>query len=283
MMDLADYERQLAAEIAALEAEIDGVPVTPQTDIIEWAERVSGSALDPWQKKFLTSTSHHFLLNCSRQVGKTEVVALRATYRAIYLDKREVCLAPSLFQSSKIRRRALRYIQNDGVKIAAKSAFELLLQGGGAILTLPGDRPDVSVRGETTDDLIVDEASRVKDSLIAAATPTTATKQDATTTYLSTPAGKRGEFYRAWNDKSGDWEKITITADQCPRITTKFLEREKKRLGPMLYSQEYDCQFIADSNALLDFDTVQDMFRLAVPEQDKINFDIFEKPLQWPN
>jgi Terminase large subunit, T4likevirus-type, N-terminal len=281
-VNLDTLERELLAEVSQLEAEIDSKE--PEViDIVDWAEAVSGNSLDVWQKKFLRSGAHHFLLNCSRQVGKTEAVALRATYRAIYLNRREVCLAPSLFQSSKIRRRALNYIKSDGVRIITKSAFELQLENGGAILTLPGDRPDVSVRGETTDDLIVDEASRVKDSLIAAATPTTATRLDATITYLSTPAGKRGEFYRAWTDKSSDWEKITITADQCPRITHKFLEKERKRLGPVLFSQEYECQFIADSNALLDFETIQDMFRLEVPDASKLNFDIFEKPLEWPD
>lgn len=277
-------EKKLLEEVAQLEAEVYGkTEETDVPDIVDWAEHVSGNRLDPWQKKFLSSTAHHFLLNCSRQVGKTEAVALRATYKAIYLNRRAVCLAPSLFQSSKIRRRALKYISEDGTRIAAKSAFEILLENGGAILTLPGDRPDVSVRGETTDDLIVDEASRVKDSLIAAATPTTATRPDATTTYLSTPAGKRGEFFRAWSEKTGDWEKITITADQCPRITKRFLDKEKKRLGDLLYSQEYECQFVADSNALLDFETVQDMFRLTPPDDlNKLNFDIFERPLQWP-
>lgn len=274
-------EKQLLEEINGLETELYGAP-EETLDIVTWAEMASGNKLDPWQKKFLYSSSHHFLLNCSRQVGKTEAVALRATFRAIYLHLREVCLAPSLFQSAKIRRRALTYIQKSGVRIIGKSAFELQLEGGGAVLTLPGDRPDVSVRGETTDDLIVDEASRVKDSLIAAATPTTATKHDATITYLSTPAGKRGEFYRAWSDKSSDWEKISITADECPRITKKFLEKERKRLGPVLYSQEYECQFIADSNALLDFETVQEMFRLQPPDPTKLNFDIFEQPLEWP-
>src|SRR5438093_13229059 len=116
-------EKQLLEEINDLESELYGHP-TEATDIVDWAEAASGNKLDPWQKKFLYSSSHHFLLNCSRQVGKTEAVALRATFRAIHFHLREVCLAPSLFQSAKIRRRALAYIQRSGVRIVSKSAFE---------------------------------------------------------------------------------------------------------------------------------------------------------------
>ena len=38
--------------------------------------------------------------------------------------------------------------------------------------------------------------------------------------------------------------RVKKTAADCPRISQAFLEKERKRLGPMMYAQEYQCEFI---------------------------------------
>jgi len=130
------------------------------------------------------------------------------------------------------------------------------------VVAFPGDRPDLSVRGDTLDDLIVDEASRVKDELIAAATPTVATKPGANITYLSSPAGQRGAFYRSWIEEDW-WHKVTVTADQCSRIAPAFLARERIRLGEQIAAQEYGCRFVASPGGLFDPSALEDIFGTA--------------------
>ena len=83
--------------------------------------------------------------------------------------------------------------------------------------------------------LIVDEASRVRDELWATISPMLAAAQQI---LLSTPAGASGEFHRAWNSGE-DWERVQITAHQCPRISAEHLAAERIRLGDALYRQEY--------------------------------------------
>ncbi len=86
--------------------------------------------------------------------------------------------------------------------------------------------------------LIVDEASRVRDELWATISPMLAAAPAAQQILLSTPAGASGEFHRAWTSHE-DWERVQITADQCPRISTEHLAAERIRLGDALYRQEY--------------------------------------------
>jgi hypothetical protein len=107
--------------------------------------------------------------------------------------------------------------------------------------------------------LIVDEASRVKDELIAAATPTVATKPGANITYLSSPAGARGAFHRAWSEEDW-WEKITVRAEDCSRIAPSFLARERVRLGDMIFSQEYACRFVTAPGGIFDPSALDDIF-----------------------
>src|SRR5215213_6038997 len=54
---------------------------------------------------------------------------------------------------------------------------------------------------------------------------------------LSTPAAASGEFHRAWSSNE-DWQRVQITADQCPRISPEHLAAERIRLGDALYRQE---------------------------------------------
>jgi hypothetical protein len=59
---------------------------------------------------------------------------------------------------------------------------------------------------------------------------------------LSTPHGKRGVFYEAWEDGQG-WERYRVTAEECPRISEEFLAEERAALPSWVYRQEYECSF----------------------------------------
>ena len=47
---------------------------------------------------------------------------------------------------------------------------------------------------------------------------------------LSPPHGKRGIFWRSW-DQETDWKRLTVTADQCPRISKELLRQELRSIG----------------------------------------------------
>lgn len=260
------YFQDVEARLRSLEIASPAI-IHAEENPITWAERVSNTILDDWQREFMMDDSTDVLFNCSRQSGKSQIVSLKAANRAKHRRRNVAVLAPTLRQSSIIYRRAKLWLQRDDTEFARVTANQLELISGAIFSALPGDRPDMSIRGDTVDDLIVDEASRIKDSLIVAATPATATIADATITYLSTPAGKVGSFWNAWNDEDW-WHKVTVTAEQCPRISKGFLEREKKRLGP-LYQQEYLCKFMDAPGGLFLAEDLDAMFsRNHVYEMD---------------
>ena len=86
----------------------------------------------------------------------------------------------------------------------------------------------LSLRHDGPAVLIVDEASRVRDELWATISPMLAAAPAAQQILLSTPAGASGEFHRAWSSDE-DWERVQITADQCPRISAEHLAAERIR------------------------------------------------------
>lgn len=103
--------------------------------------------------------------------------------------------------------------------------------------------------------MVIDEAARVQDELIAAVRPTLATT-DGRIIALSTPAGKRGFFWAEWTAGAG-WERTKITADDCPRISKEFLEDERRILGEHTYRQEYECEFFDPDSAVFSSEMIE--------------------------
>jgi hypothetical protein len=75
--------------------------------------------------------------------------------------------------------------------------------------------------------------------LLAALRPTMATV-DGSLIGLSTPFGKRGWFYESWSGGDPSWTRIRVPASDCPRISQAFLVDERRELGALRFSEEYE-------------------------------------------
>lgn len=117
---------------------------------------------------------------------------------------------------------------------------EMHFRRGGSILALPGS--EKTVRGYTADLVIIDEAARVDDSLYYSVRPMLATTGGELVA-LTTPNGKRGWFYDEYEKGAGDWQRIRITANECPRISSAFLDEERRRMPDAWFRSEYLCEF----------------------------------------
>ena len=122
------------------------------------------------------------------------------------------------------------------------------------ILSLPGK--EQTIRGFSGADLIVeDEAARVSDELYYSVRPMLAVS-GGRLILMSTPFGKRGHFFNEWTDGGSTWERIQITAHDCPRISPEFLEEERQALGDWWFRQEYMCEFVETVDQVFSYDLV---------------------------
>jgi hypothetical protein len=75
---------------------------------------------------------------------------------------------------------------------------------------------------------------------------------------LSTPFGRRGWFHDAWANGGRGWERVEVTADQCPRITPEFLAEERRALGEEWFRQEFFCRFVEAVGGVFTYERVMD-------------------------
>jgi hypothetical protein len=209
----------------------------------------------------LRSRSKRVLALVGRQMGKTSAAAIKALHRACFTERAEVLIiATGQRQAELLIDRTKDYFDRLTPVQAIKTLrTELWLANGSRIIALPND--PTTVRGYTPALVVLDESSRLDEGMLAAVVPMV-TESDGELLLCSTPAGRRGFFFAAWSDETQDWERISARrADYAHRVRPGYLEEQMKILGPALYKQEHENEFIEDGDQLISHDAIRAMSR----------------------
>ena len=232
--------------------------VVPEPDAAGFARTRLGIALDARQEEVMRSSAKRAILNCSRQWGKSTVAAAKAVHRAYTRPGSLVLVAsPGERQSGEFVRKAAGMLTRLRIRQRGDgdNAISLLLPNGSRIVGLPGT--EGTVRGiSAVSLLVIDEASRVEDSLYKALRPMLAVG-DGDLWMMSTPWGKRGFFYDTWVHGGPEWLRLEAPATVCERIPRAFLEEERRQLGAW-FEQEYMCRFVDRGAGAFALDLVEE-------------------------
>jgi len=217
----------------------------------------AGMEPDLWQREAMTSDAPRSLILATRQGGKSSVAAARSVWEAVCNPPAlVVMLSPSLRQSSELFRKALDVWRSvaDLAPATAETTLRLELQNGSRIVSLPSS--EGTIRGYSgVRLLVVDEAARVSDELYYAVRPMLAVSEGRLIA-MSTPFGRRGWFFDAWQLGGASWSRTKITAFECPRIAAEFLEVEKAAMPARWFAQEYLCEFADAEDSAFDYELV---------------------------
>lgn len=224
-------------------------------DRVEFARSV-GIDPDEWQENLLRSEAPRVLMNVARQAGKSTIAGLIGLHRALYHPGSLILiLAPAERQAKELFSKMAAAYQALGHIIPADSyrKMGMELSNGSRIEALPGT--EKTIRGFSgVDLLLVDEASRIDDGLYYAVRPMLSVS-GGRLMMLSTPYGKRGVFFEEWAG-DGLWERYEVAASECPRISSEFLEEERRALPRRIYRQEYECSFEETEDQVFSYEDV---------------------------
>jgi hypothetical protein len=226
-------------------------------DRVAFAENL-GIVPDLWQEDLLRSSSRRVLLNCARQAGKSAMSAVMALHRALYHpDSLILCLAPSERQAKELFGKVTEFYRELYGATPAQSDRKLgmHLANGSRIEALPGS--ERTIRGFSGASLLIlDEAARVDDALYFAVRPMLAVS-GGSLMMLSTPYGRRGAYFEAWENGGPEWERYRVPASECPRIPPAFLEEERRSMPEWWFAQEYLCEFRETEDQIFSHDMIE--------------------------
>jgi hypothetical protein len=227
------------------EAQLDAPAVLKEandiTDAVAFAREMLGFSPDAQQEMVLRG-GRRGIVNCTRQWGKSTVTAAKAVHRAYSVaGSLTLVVTPSGRQSGEFLRKAEEFVRRLGIKVRGDGDNEISIAfpNGSRIVGLPGN--EATARGYTASLLLIDEAARVDDQMYRTMRPSlAATNGDLW--LMSTPYGKRGFFWEEWEHGGQEWERISVPATECPRISAELLAEECAK-GDETYRREYLCEF----------------------------------------
>lgn len=229
-------------------------------DPVAFAHDRLGIIPDEWQARVLRSDSRRLLLNCTRQAGKSTTTAALACHTAIYHPgSLTLMVSRAHRQSMELFSKVSGFLGDAGAKLTEDNKQSCKLLNGSRVVSLPGDKGDV-LRGYSAPELVIfDEAAFCLDEVYQAVRPMLAVS-GGRLVLLSTPHGKRGFFYDAWQSGTELWQRESVRADQCPRIPLEYLSTERATIGEYWFRQEYQCEFVETSDQLFSEQSIEKAF-----------------------
>ncbi len=238
---------------------------------------------------------------CPRQSGKSTVVAGLGLWVARTFSKSLVMIiAPTEKQAQDTMRKIkeLLSMDTDLHDLDTNSKSEVVLENGSRIVSKPWS----SIRGESRPDVIImDEAAWIPDEAYIAARPMLTANPFALLIMLTTPHGRYGFFYKAW-DKGAFWTKfqvhtgfeldsnaygvtvVPITEEEeafkarmeekgihayySPQHTKAWLEEELDEISEYGWRQEYGLEFLDTMDQVFDTDMIERAFSSDVEVLD---------------
>ena len=231
--------------------------ILPYSDPFFFARQTLNFQPDPWQEHVLSWTGNRLLLNCSRQSGKSTTTAILALHQALFFPRSLILLvSPSLRQSAELFKKVTDFLTLLPMhsELTEDNKLSLQMKNGSRIVSLPSK--EANIRGFSGASLIIeDEASRVGDDLYLAMRPMLAVNQGRLI-LMSTPWGKRGHFFEAWQNGGETWDRIQVTAYDCPRISHAFLAEEQASMPAAWFRAEYLGEFTETAASVFAYELV---------------------------
>lgn len=247
--------------------------------------------LDPWQEKIL-ATKGNKLLCTGRQVGKTTIFARMAGTRMVKeKDSRIIVVSLTEDQAKLIIVMILDYLEKNYPNLICKGTKKptqnkIYLRNGSQVIARPVGNTGDALRGFTGDVLIIDEASRMPELVWEASKPTLLTTAGEIW-MCSTPHGKQGYFWEAFQNKNNRFTVFHISSEEVihkrpisegwsvrqREQAIAFLEQEKQEMSEMQYGQEYLGLFLDELRRYFPDKLIDSVEKVKRPEQIKKGAD----------
>jgi hypothetical protein len=224
---------------------------------------------DDWQARILRTRERQIIANCCRRAGKSAVAAVLAAWTAVYSPgSTTLIVSRGQDQAKELFQAVSGFLKShpSNPRMSADSMTRCSLTNGSRVISLAtGD----SVRGYSPQLIIVDEAAFVDDRTHKAIRPMLALKSKranraARLVMMSTPHGRRGEFFETWTNGGPEWHREKITANDCPRIDQVFMEQERQRIGEFWLKQEYYGEFCEAEDQLFSNEHIDAAFCASI-------------------
>lgn len=217
--------------------------------------------IDPegWQARILRDQSRRICITCSRQIGKSFTVSLKASHHCSTTPNGlALIFSDTQQQSINLMRKAKQHIQNAGLAVKRELAKEIEFANGARMVALPGD-PKTSRSWSDVTMLIVDEAAFAEDELYYAVEPMVL-QTNGQIILLSSAYETQGFFYKIATGTDEHWSRYKVSVWESERVPREWIELKKQLTPEYQFRREYLAEFVDPEGATFTADQIRDMF-----------------------
>ena len=242
---------------------------------------------DKWQEEVLEAEGN--IVVCSgRQVGKTEIIAEK-TARYIYKNSNKKVLIISVTeqQAENMLAKIVLHLFDIDKKCICKGSkrptkHKVILTNGSYAITKAVGQYGLGALGLTCDVVVPDECAYLPETIWQSITPMLFST-GGVMWLLSTPNAQEGYFYEAYTNPAFGFKTFHVNSEEVAQarpepqrsIMLAYLEREKVRMSPMQYAQQYLAQFQEELGQLFPdslIEQCQTLERLSTPVLENRTF-----------
>lgn len=243
--------------------------------------------LHGYQNKMVkVMTSNRFsIMMCSRQMGKTALMAVYSLWFALFHPDRNVLIVSNKSESASEIMDRIKYSlfflpvwMRPFLRINNRQ--EIILDNNSSIKTVATSLS--AGRGKSISLLICDEFAFVKDSVQDAfwqsIFPTVSTGGNVI--IASTPNGDTNLFYRLWTGsitKDNMFANVMVKWDEHPERDDSWRKEQITAFGEAAFRQEYELEFTSGENTLVPYSLIQKI-QAADPYRILSNFKFWIEP-----
>jgi hypothetical protein len=216
-----------------------------------------------WQREFLQQITEQrrVTLRIRRQCGKTIVLIVAALWKAMWTRREIMIICPQDSQVVNFYEKTMYFIDNTPVLSELVSAtrqapFRVIhFKTGATIKFMCAGLDGKGVRGQSCDDLILDECDELQDAAYKAILPVVNSPNKCVLAG-TTINGRRSYFYNWVHDKNNTWVDIWVNPDEDPDFISiekakalglkaeqshEYYYRHELRLTDLAYMHEVQC------------------------------------------
>lgn len=210
---------------------------------------------DKWQEDVLAAEGN--IVVCSgRQVGKTEIIAEKtARFISSHAYKKVLIISVTEMQAENMLVKIVLHLNDIDSRMICKgkdrpTKHKVRLKNGSFAMTKAVGQYGLGALGLTMDVVVPDECAYLPETIWASITPMLLTT-GGSLWLLSTPNAQEGFFYQAYTNPVYGFKCFHVNSEEVAAarpepqrsIMLAYLEREKARMSPMQYAQQYLAQF----------------------------------------
>jgi phage FluMu gp28-like protein len=220
-------------------------------DAVTFAKDYLGFQPFNYQEEFLRDQSPLSAACCGRQVGKTTLAAIKALHFALAGNGVRILIVSAGLRQSMILFDKILEMSEAALPARLLTTYKTITKirfaNGSEIVALPCGRDGSTLRGFTSDMVILDEANFIPRIVIESVVrPTMITRPAARLIMISTPWMRDHPFYEALSEPELGFKTYTWPTSMNPMISEERLELEKKTIGEYDFNREYNAIFLDD-------------------------------------